>query len=124
MDIKLNLTQLAHVRRKMKNKDGKEIDVLIIPIKKNQLFVGEKGVYFDLQAWALKSIDQEKKQTHIIKQKFAKEVYDKFTEDQKKAIPIMGSGLDWSKITPQEPEPNALPTAEIPSSGDEDDLPF
>jgi hypothetical protein len=40
---KLNLLQLFAQRKLMKSKSG-EIECLIIPIEKNQLFVGEKGI--------------------------------------------------------------------------------
>lgn len=123
MDISINLQQLAHVKRKMKGVDGNPVDVLIIPIKKNQLIAGEKGTYLALTAWPLKEIDAAKKQTHLVKQKFEKELYEKLTDEQKKQIPILGNATDWSKLTPSEPEPNNS-WAGIANSGDEDDLPF
>ena len=76
---KMNLAALKSVVRKMKGKDGKEIDVLIIPIKENDLFLSEKGgVYLNIIAFANDKIENF---THAIKQSFDKETREKQKAD-------------------------------------------
>ena len=138
ISIKINLRQLKSHVMPMKGKIGM-IDCIVIPIEANSLFIGEKGVYLDLQAWEIKEKKADRKQTHIIKQSFAKEVFDQLSDTQKQAIPIIGDAILWGGFS--EPEPNdfpvELPTYESPLRSNnlpttematqptiEDDLPF
>jgi hypothetical protein len=129
---RLNLTLLKHVRREMTGQNGKKIDVLIIPIDENNLYKGEKGVYLDLTSIEIKDKSKQQpgqKDTHLIKQSLPREVYDKLTDEQKNALPILGNTIDWSKVAPSEPQPQQ--SSELSSSAidqyqddKEDDLPF
>lgn len=89
---KLNLTGLKHQVTKMKGKDGM-IDVVVLPIAANNLFKGDKGVYLDLSHIELDNPKYD--DTHLVKQSLPKEVYEKLTEDQKRAIPIIGNSKVW-----------------------------
>lgn len=105
---RINLTLLKHARREMKGQGGKKIDCLIIPIDENHLYKGEKGVYLDLTSIEIKDKSKQapgQKDTHLIKQSFSREFYDTLTDEQKKAFPILGNTIDWSKVAPSEPQP-------------------
>ena len=112
---KLNLASLKHTRKLLKGQSG-EIDCLIIPINENNLFKGEKGLYLDLYHIELKTPKEGQKNTHLVKQNLPKDLYDKMTDEERKAMPIFGSSTVW---TPESNE-TALETP-IP---EEDDLPF
>ena len=79
-------------------------------------------MYLELQAWEIKERKPDRKQTHIIKQSYPKELFDKLTEEQKQSIPIIGDAIVWGF---QEPEPNNF-EVQVPDSltPQEDDLPF
>ena len=68
-----------------------DIECLIIPIDQNYLVRGEKGLYLDLQANELKEKKADRKDTHLIKQGFPKEVFDAMTDEEKKTTPIIGN---------------------------------
>ena len=124
ISIKLNLRQLNSHVMPLKGKEGM-INCLVIPIAENSLFVGKKGVYLDLQAWEIKDKKPDRKQTHIIKQSYPKEVFDQLTDAQKQSIPIIGDAILWGGF--QEHEPNNFDVS-TPGPNDlapqEDDLPF
>lgn len=117
ISIKINLRQFKNVVKGMKRKDGTTVKCLVIPIESNNLFVGEKGIYADLTAFQIKNKVGGSKDTHLIKQSLPKEVFDALTDDEKKAMPILGNAILWGAY---EPEPQA---ADIQEEGD-DDLPF
>ena len=123
ISIKLNLRQLESAVIKMKGKSG-EMDCLVIPIEKNNLVQGKKGVYIDLTAIELneprESKNGEVPDTHLVKQNLPKEVYATLTDEQKKAMPILGNAIDWSKVS-REPAPN---NTNVGEPINEDDLPF
>ena len=113
---KINLMQLFAQRKVMKAQSG-EIECLIIPISKNQLYIGEKGIYLDLIAFELKD-KKEGQDTHLIKQSFSKEVREAMTKEQQDAIPILG-GL---RITEGRAEKETVSSMAV--SDEVDDLPF
>jgi len=49
---KINLLNLHAVRKMMPGQLG-QVECLVIPIEKNKLFIGEKGVYLDIVAFEL-----------------------------------------------------------------------
>lgn len=88
---------------------------ICIPIEDNNLFVGEKGVYLD---FILREISKDKRQygnTHIICQNIPKEKFEKMTEEEKKAQPILGQIKEYQAAQMQ-------PTAEV--TPENEDLPF
>ena len=119
ISIKINLRQLKSAVRTMKSASG-EIECLIIPINQNHLIKGEKGVYIDMQAYELKEKKADRKDTHLIKQGFPKEVFDAMTEEEKKSTPILGNLVVWGY---SEPAPVNVEIAET-QPGESDDLPF
>lgn len=121
ISIKLNLRQLKSHVMNMNVKNG-QVKCLVLPIAENSLFEGEKGIYIDLQAWEIKERKPDRKQTHIIKQSYPKELFDKLSEEQKQAIPIIGDAILWLGF--QEPEPNNFEVSQPDIKPEEDDLPF
>jgi hypothetical protein len=119
ISIKINLRQLKSAVRKMKSASG-EIECLIIPINQNHLIKGEKGIYIDMQAYELKEKKADRKDTHLIKQGFPKEVFDAMSEEEKKATPILGNLVVWGY---SEPAPVNVEIDET-QPGESDDLPF
>lgn len=115
--IKLTLTQLKHAVRKMKGASG-EMDCLVIPIDQNKLYKGDKGIYLDIIAFEVKEKKNDSKDTHILKQSFSKDEREKMTEDEIKAMPILGNLRIW--------EPQEQNTIEVDQSAiePESDLPF
>lgn len=117
ISIKINLRQFKNVIKDMKRQDGTTVKCLVLPIEQNQFHVGEKGIYADLTAFEIKNKVGDTKDTYLVKQSFSKEVFDAMSDDDKKALPILGNAIVWSR---QEPEPQ---TADI-SNEEIDDLPF
>ena len=98
---------------------------LVIPVEDNNIFVTTdennhpKAVYIDLTAWELKNPKYD--ETHMIKQSLPKEVREKMTDEEKKAIPILG-GLKPVIFESQNAASScAAPIAQTQNS---DDLPF
>ena len=98
---------------------------LVIPVEDNNIFVTTdennhpKAAYIDLTAWELKNPKYDK--THMIKQSLPKEVREKMTDEEKKAIPILG-GLKPVIFESQNAASScAAPIAQTQNS---DDLPF
>lgn len=121
ISIKLNLRQLKHVHKTMKGING-DVEVLIIPIKENNLFNGEKGIYLDVTAIEIKDrskFSAEQKDTHLLKQNFSKEVYEAMIDEEKRALPILGNAIAWGSREAEPQNSNFAPINE-----DEDDLPF
>jgi len=116
---KLNLLQLHAVRKMITGKLG-AVECLVIPIEKNKLFVGEKGVYLDLIAFEIDPAKRnaESKDTHLVKQSFSKEVREVMGEDELKSLPILGNLQVWSGTVESEP----VSSNEL--QPEEDDLPF
>jgi len=118
ISIKLNLKSLKSVEMKMKNKAGNQVDCLVIPIAENNLFKGEKGVYLDITAMELKNPTNGSKDTHLLKQNLQKDVYANMSDEQKKAMPILGNAIYWGKSgTTQESSSDLL-------GSDGSDLPY
>jgi len=98
LSVKLNLATLKCVVKPQTNKAGQQVDCLIIPIDVNNIFRGEKGgMYLDLTAFPIDPTKRhaDSKDSHLVKQIFPKEVYEKWTEEEKKAQPIVGNVITW-----------------------------
>jgi len=120
ISTRINLAALAGVSvRSFKSKGSTVADVecLVIPIEYNNLFVGEKGVYLDLQGFAIANKVNDSKDTHLVKQSIPKERYDVMTDEQKRAVPILGSHVLWADRSLGDSTPPV-------KAGEEDDLPF
>ena len=116
---KINLLQLFAVR-KMINGQAGLTECLVIPIEKNKLFIGDKGIYMDLIAFEIDptKITADRKDTHLVKQSFSKEVRDAMTEEDLKKLPILGGLQVWSGNGESEPVSSNVVQDEI------DPLPF
>lgn len=95
-----------------------DIECLVIPIAQNNLFKGEKGVYLELTGFEIKNKANGSKDTHLVKQSLPKEIYEKLTDDQKKAQPVLGSHILWSS------QSGTMGEAPIVVQKENDDLPF
>lgn len=118
ISIKLNLAGLVHATRIEKGKTGDQ-ECIIIPIAQNNLHKGEKGLYLDLTAIEIKDrskFDSDRKDTHLVKQNLPKDLYDTMTEEQKKAMPILGNAILWNG--------NSNEAALNSPTEEGDDLPF
>lgn len=93
---------------------------LCIPIEEAHLYEGDKGVYLSLNMWVSKN--SRYGDSHYLTLSIPKEVRDAMTDEEKKAIPILGN------VKVMELPPKQLQEAvEIPdpqSADDLDDLPF
>ena len=97
ISVKLNLAALknAAIITSGKNKD---VDCILIPIEQNHLFRSEKGaVYLDVIGFETAPEKRKGKDTHMAKQSLDKKVLDAMTEDEKKAMPILGNFIDWDQ---------------------------
>lgn len=115
---KLNLLNLHAVKRLEKGAAGM-VECLIIPIAKNKLFVGEKGVYLDFIGFEIKEPKADSKDTHIVKQSLSKEERETMTDEQLKAMPILGNLSVWSGVGTEKAPISSTTTLEPDS-----DLPF
>lgn len=116
ISIKINMEALKCVKQIKKGKSG-DVLCLVIPIKANNLYEGEKGTYLDLTALELKKPKEGSKDTHLVKQNLPKEVYAAMTEEQKNAMPILGNAIVWGASSS-----NEVHAAEVIE--EDDDLPF
>lgn len=115
ISTKINLAGLKHSIRMIKGKTT-DIECLVIPIEPNKLFKGEKGIYLDLTGFEIKNKVNDSKDTHLVKQSLAKEVYEKMNEEEKRAMPVLGSHILWGG--------QALGDSVLVTQLDSDDLPF
>lgn len=96
---------------------------LCIPIDDAHLFLGEKGCYLDANAWEMRDPNAFGA-SHYIKQRFTKEVHNALTEEQRRAIPILGDmspRQEYSADGVPVPQPATQPPQAVES---EDELPF
>ena len=114
---KLNLMNLVATRKILTGQSG-PTECLVIPIEMNRLFVGKEGVYLDLIAFDFESKNKENKDTHLIKQSFSKEVREAMTEEQLKALPILGNLQVWGE------KAEAEAVSDMTVQDEKDDLPF
>jgi len=94
ISAKVNLMNLHAAIRMMKGQLG-EIECLVIPIEKNKLFKGEKGIYLDLVGFEIEKPIEGSKDTHLLKQSFSKEERAGMTEEQLRSLPILGNLRIW-----------------------------
>ncbi len=92
---------------------------LCIPIEDSGLYLGEKGCYLNLTAIEMQN--PQYSDTHCVKVSFDKEVYERMTEEERAAQPIIG-GLRELKRKPQAAVD--LGAANPYFAATEEDLPF
>lgn len=87
--IKIDLLKLGKAFvSNVTGKTGTTKRCLIIPIDDARLFVGERGVYLNLTG--IETKEQKYGDTHCLKQNIEREVYDALTDEERKALPILG----------------------------------
>ena len=125
------MRQLKHVEKEMTGQGGKKIKVLIIPIEENNIFQGEKGAYLNITAIEIKDRSKfaaDQKDTHLLKLDMPKEKYDAMTDEQKKAMPILGNAILWGRQEAAPQESSELSSSAVDqymdSQDEESDLPF
>lgn len=124
-NAKLNLLKLKRAGVMQIQGRGEVLRCLVIPIEENNIFVSTddnnrpKAAYLDLTAWALQNPKYD--ETHMIKQSLPKEVREKMTDEEKKAMPILG-GMRPASLDVK----NAATTCDAPFAQTQnlDDLPF
>jgi len=97
ISVKINLAALknAAIITSGKNKD---VDCILIPIEQNHLFRGkENAVYLDVIGFETAPEKRKGKDTHMAKQSLDKKILDAMSEDEKKAMPILGNFIDWDQ---------------------------
>lgn len=93
---------------------------LCIPIVESGLFLGEKGCYLNLTAIAMQN--PQYGDTHCLKVSFDREVYERMTDEEKAAQPIVG-GLH--ELRRRQQAAVDLTASDNPFIAmDEEDLPF
>lgn len=92
---------------------------LCIPIEGSGLFLGEKGCYLNLTAIEMQN--PQYNDTHCIKVSHTREVYERMTDEERAAQPIVG-GLHELKKKPQAAVD--LSSHNPYMVGAEEDLPF
>lgn len=94
---KINLAALKNAAI-ITSGQNKDVDCIIIPIAQNHLFRSDKGaVYLDLIGFETPADKRKGKDTHLVKQSLSKDVQDAMSEEEKKAMPILGNFIDWSQ---------------------------
>ena len=92
INLKINLSNLKSVTQWQDATSG-PIECLIIPIDSNYLYRGQNGLYLDLTAFQIRNPKEGQRDTHVLKQSLPKEVFETLTDDEKKAMPIMGNAM-------------------------------
>ena len=93
---------------------------IIIPVEEHQgLYVGEKGCYLNLTAIEMR--EPKDRDTHCIKPNLPKDEREAMTEEEQRALPILG-GLHAIEAHQQEVGGQVDASSIIDTS--EDDLPF
>lgn len=127
LKISLNLKKLKNVG--VMDVKGRESTqrCIVIPIEANNIFISDKGAYLDIVGFEMKN-PGDKKETHLLKQSLPKEVYEKMTQADKDAQPLVGNATvsAWSGNSSSGSSSTAGKSAtEVAHSGaSADDLPF
>lgn len=89
-NIKLDLSKMKNVFIKEIQGSSRTLQCVCIPIRDNNIFVSErKSIYLDMQATPLQS--ERYGQSHLIKPKVGSENWKAMSEEERKAIPIIGN---------------------------------
>jgi hypothetical protein len=91
---------------------------LIIPVDENpNIFLGEKGCYMNFTAVEVQN--PQYGDTHLIKGDIPRDVYEKLSEEERKAQPVFGN------VRPIKPREKAVTgSITMEEGGQQDDLPF
>lgn len=84
--VKINLALMNGVKLVTSKKDNEKY--VCIPLSDNYIFEGKKGLYLDLTAY---SYDGKFGESHFLKNRIPKDMYEKMSEEDKKNTQIIGS---------------------------------
>jgi len=116
LTAKINLMELKASLRNMNGVSG-PMECIIIPIVVNKLFKGEKGIYLDIVGFEITKPIEGSKDTHILKQSLSKEQREDMSEDEIRAMPILGNLRMWDAS-------GSEPQSSMETGKETDDLPF
>lgn len=120
----LALSKLKHVIMTKKNKKGKKIKCIVIPIKDNYLVEGKEGaIYMNIRLRTTEGKGQYDDNgfiAHAAPSKMYKEASKKEKEKMNN-LPILGNVIDWDGPSGGSNDNSGSAGAAI---GDDDDLPF
>ena len=85
-NVKINLALMNGVKLITSKKNNEKY--VCIPLSANYIFEGKKGLYLDLTAY---SYDGKYGESHFLKNRIPKDVYEKMSEENKKNTLILGS---------------------------------
>lgn len=111
ISIKVDLLKIPGAVKHTLGKNN-DVECVVIPIAMANLYNGEKGVYMDLTAIPLTNPRADSKDTHLVKQSFSKDKFAAMTEEQKKAMPILGNAIAWGESNNN----NSTPAAAAPTA--------
>ena len=122
LDGSLNLAKLKHVIMKKKNKKGKEIACIVIPLKDNYIEQHAGGGIFLGVKVNLKDCEDNFNQHGFISQQVPTEIYKAASEKEREEMktPILGGLKDWGFENTGGQAANS-PSKEME---EDDDLPF
>lgn len=84
--VKINLAQMNGVKTITSKKTNEKY--VCIPLSDNYIFEGRKGLYLDLTAY---SYDGKFGESHFLKNRIPKNVYEKMSDEDKRNTKIVGS---------------------------------
>jgi len=119
--FEFDITNLLHVKTTKNDKDGNPVKCLIIPLEKNHIELNFKGDGFVIRGSMLPLTNPTEHRTHALKLDVPKGIYQNMSDEQKKAIPWLGSAKEWKEEVPAQGQP---PVGTDFSQPEEDDLPF
>lgn len=85
-NLKINLALMNGVKIITSKKNNEKF--VCIPLSDNYIFEGKKGLYLDLTAY---SYDGRFGESHFLKNRIPKDIYEKMSDEDKKNTPIIGS---------------------------------
>lgn len=130
LNSSIALDRLIHVVMKKKNKKGKKIRCLVIPIKENLLEVDDYGIHLPIRIIYRPEQDEKTKQNGFVSKTIGSNTYKNASDKQKeqwkdfdnkktqKQTPILGNIKDWGSNS------SKSQAASAKDIGEDDDLPF
>lgn len=122
--FEFDITNLVHAKRTKNDKDGNPIKVLIIPIDLNHLELNYKKDGYIIRG-TMNPVSEQKEngRTHYMRLSVPKGIYENMSEEERKAIPYLGSAKEWPEETRQSTPPPNQGFGDF-NEPEEDDLPF
>ena len=124
LDGSMALTKLQHVIVNKKNKKGKKIKCILLPVAANYMFEGKDGALYLNIRMNLKDGEDDFGQhgfvSHVVPSNLYKEASDEEKEKMKKT-PILGGLKDWEFESTSNDSSGSMASEAI---DEDDDLPF